>query len=152
MAALKNEVLLEFVILALFVAFWFAAAPASLGRELSGAELIENALPTKMTLEKAGKRELLYAVCDAVRRNRKSGAAITKAAASGRGEYAPDIVGTVLHCARKADCEYVGAIVKAAVSAEPRAATAISDAAMARAPNCEETIQAAARVAKEEDD
>ena len=152
MAALKNEFLLEFVILALSVALWFAAAPASLGRNLSAAELIENALPGKIKMERAGKPDFLSAVCAAVRKDRKSGPAITMAAASARGEYAPDIVGAVLRCARKVDCEYVGAIVKAAVSAQPRAATAVSDAAMARAPNCEETIQAAARAAKNEDD
>lgn len=152
MAALKNKFWLEFVILTLSGAFWFAASPASLARESSAAELIEDALPSKMTMEKAGKPDFLSAVCTAVRKNRTAASAITRAAASARGEYAPDIIATVLRCARKVDCEDVGAMVKAAISAQPRAATAISDAAMARAPNCEESIEAAARAAKNEDD
>jgi hypothetical protein len=147
MAVLKNEVFLELVIFALAVTLWFAAPPAALARDSSAAELIENALPAKVTLRRAGKADLLSAVCAAVRENRKSGPAITMAAAAAQGEYAPDIVGSVLRCARRVDCEYVGAIVKAAVSAEPGAAAPISEAALGRAPNCEETIQASARAA-----
>ncbi len=147
MAALKSELVPEFVVLALSAGLWFAAAPASHSRDLSPAVLIEGALPAKKTIEEASKADLLSAVCAAVRKHRKSGAGITMAAAAARGEYASDIVGAVLRCAGKIDCEYVGAIVKAAVSIRPGAATAISDAAMARAPNCEQTIQAAVRAA-----
>ena len=150
MAPLKNDFWLKFVLVS--VVLGFAAAPAALAREASAAELIEDALPAKMTLEKAGKQDFLSAVCAAVRKNGKAGAAITAAATNARGDYAPDIVGTVLRCARKVDCEYVGAIVQAAVSAQLHAATAISDAAMARAPKCGESIEAAARAAKNDDD
>jgi len=143
MAALKDE----FVIFALAVAFWFAVAPAGLARESSAAELIENSLPAKVTLQKAGKTELLSAVCAAVRENRKSGPAIAMAAAAAQGKYAPDIVGSVLRCARRVDCEFVGAIVKAAVSADPGAAASISAAALERKPNCEEAVQASVRAA-----
>jgi len=147
MAALKDEVFLKHVVFALAVAFWFATAPAGLARESSAAELIENALPAKVTLQKAGKTELLSAVCAAVRENRKFGPAITMAAVAAQAEYAPDIVGSVLRCARRVDCEFVGAIVKAAVAADPGAAASISDAALGRKPNCGEAIQASVRAA-----
>ncbi len=153
MAALRSDLGLEFVILVLSVGLWFAASPASRGRDSSPADLIENALPARVTIEGASKPDLLSAVCAAVRKHRKSGVGITAAAAAAaRGEYADDIVGTVLGCTGKIDCEYVGAVVKAAVSVRPGAATAISDAAMARAPDCEETIQAAARAAARSED
>jgi hypothetical protein len=147
MAALKNEVFLELIIFALPVALWFAPVPAALARDSSGAELIENALPAKTKLQRAGKADLLSALCAVVRESRKSGPAITMAAAAAQGEYAPDIVASVLRCARRVDCEYVGAIVKAAILAEPDAAASISDVALGRLPNCEETIQAATRAA-----
>ena len=147
MAVLKSERCLELVILFLFAALWLAAAPASLSRALSPTELIENALPAKMTLQTAGKPDLLAAVCGAVRQQRKSGASLTTVAVAARGEFAGDVVATVLRCAGKVDCEYVGGVVRAAVSARPGAATTVSDAAMARKPNCEEAIQAAVRAA-----
>jgi hypothetical protein len=152
MAALKSELFLEFVILALSVGLWFAAAPASLSRDLPPAELIEKALPAKMTIEGAGKPDLLSAVCAAVRKHRKSGVGVTTAAVAARGEFSGDIVGAVLRCAGTTDCKYVGAIVKAAVSVRPGAATTISDVAMARAPNCEEPVQAAVRAAAQIED
>ncbi len=152
MVALKSELCLGFVILALSAGLCLAAVPSSLGRDLPPAELIANGLPAKMTIEGARKSDLLSAVCSAVRKHRKSGAGITAAAVAARREWAGDIVGTVLRCAGRIDCEYVGAIVKAAVSARPEAATAMSDAAMARSPDCEEAIQAPVRAgAKSED-
>ena len=147
MAAWKCELVLELVVLVLAAGLWLAAAPASLSRDLSPAALIENALPAKMTIEKASKANLLSAVCAAVQKHRKYGAGITMAAAAARGEYAGDIVGAVLRCAGRVDCEYVGAIVKAAVSVRPGAATAISDAALGRARNCEQSIEAEVRAA-----
>ena len=145
MAALKYRVFVEPVVFALSVALWVGVAPVLQARDPSAAELIENSLPAKTSLRRAAKADLLSAVCAAVRESRKSGPAITTAAAAAQGDHAPDIVASVLRCARRVDCEYVGAIVKAAISAEPGAAASIRDAALGQMPNCEETIRGSTR-------
>lgn len=145
MAALKRNLLLESVAFALLVGFWLVAAPALLSAGLSPAELIEDALPAKTTLARAGRADLLSAVCAVVRKDRSSGVAVASVAVAARGKMAGDIVGTVLRCAGKIDCEYVGGIVAAAVAARPGAAKVISAAAKAQMPKCEEAIEAAAR-------
>jgi hypothetical protein len=145
--ALKQEVCFEFVVVLLAAAFWFALAPVTLSRDPTPAEQIENGLPAKQTMKSAGKSDFLSAVCGAVRKNRNSGAGITAAAIAARGELTGAIVATVLRCARKVDCEYVGGIVGAAILAQPKLETAISDAAIARAPDCGDTVQAALRAA-----
>ena len=147
MAAIKRRFWLEFVVLILAAALGLVAAPSSLSRDSSPADLVENALPAKVTMKNASKSDLLDAVCAAVRKNRKSAAGITSVAVTAHGEFAGEVVGTVLRCTRKTDCTYVGAVVAAAVKAQPASGTAISDAAMARAPNCSETIEAAVKAA-----
>jgi hypothetical protein len=147
MAAIKRELQLEFLIFLLAAAFWVATPPVSSGVEFAPADLIENALPRKTTLKRAKKADFLGAVCSAVRANRKAAAGITSAAVTARPALARDIVGAVLRCTRKYDCEYAGAIAGAAFAANPAAATVISDAAIARAPDCGDTIAAATRPA-----
>ena len=61
-----------------------------------------------------------------------------------RRESAGDILGAVLRCGGKTNCELVGSIVAAATAAEGDPAK-IADAAMAKAPNCAETIREASR-------
>ncbi len=96
-------------------------------------------MPDKKTLKSATQTELLSAVCAAARKRRADVAAITQAAVVARRELAGEIVGMVLRCAGKTNCETTGAIVAAAHAAEGDV-TRITDAAMARAPNCAETI------------
>ncbi len=124
-----------------------ALASQAWARDPSPAELIGKYLPEKKTLKSASKSEMLSAVCSATRKNRKSGAALASAAVAGRSEFAGETVATVLRCAGTTDCDYVGAVVAAAVAARAGVAIAVSDAAMARAPNCEESIQKAANAA-----
>ena len=147
MHGLRKGPLLSLVILALPAGFFFATSSGAASRDSSPAMLIEAALPARMTMEKASKSDLLSAVCGAVKKHRNSGTGIAMAATAARGEFAGDIVGTVLRCAGKIDCEKVGAIVKATVSVRPGAAQAISDAAMALAPKCAESIEAEVRAA-----
>ncbi len=151
MAATKSELGLECLVFFLAVGLWFAAAPMSISRDLSPAELIENGLPAKQTMKTASKSDFLSAICAAVRKNRKSGAEVTATAVEAREGLAGEIVGTVLRCGRGIDCAYVDAIVSAALKARPAAAITISDAATAKAPNCGETIQAAVRTAAQRD-
>jgi len=147
MDALRKGLCLSFVVLTLPAGLWFATSLAALSRDSSPAALIEAALPARMTIEKATKSDLLSAVCVAVRKHRNSGASIAMAATGARGEFAGEIVGTVLRCTGKVDCEKVGAIVKATVSVRPGAAQAISDAAVALAPKCDQSIEAEVRAA-----
>jgi uncharacterized membrane protein len=147
MAVLKQELWIEFMLVVLAAALWFAVVPATFGRDPTPAEQIGNGLPAKQTMKSADRSDFLSAVCGAVRKNRNSGAGITAAAIAARGELTGAIVATVLRCARNADCEYVSGIVAAAILVQPKSETAISDAAIARAPDCDETVQAALRVA-----
>jgi hypothetical protein len=131
-------------VLLLATGFWTALLPAVLGREATAADLIADQLPAKQTLKNATKSEFLEAVCAAVRKSRTVAAAITHAAVTARRESAGEIVGAVLGCSGKINCESVGSIVAAATAAEADAAK-VADAAMAKAPNCTETIRETTR-------
>ncbi|MEO7725025.1 MAG: hypothetical protein ABIU29_10150 [Chthoniobacterales bacterium] len=144
---MKSERFMKLIGLLLATAFWFAAPPISLSRDLSPTEMIENGLPARKGIKNASKPDFLNAVCSAVRKNRQAGGAITSAAIAARGELAGEIVGMVLRCASKLDCDYVETIVAAAVTARAVASPAISDAAISTASTCAETIQAAVRTA-----
>jgi hypothetical protein len=140
MDGLRKDLLLSFVVVAITARFCMAITPAAVSRDPSPATLLQAALPAKVTIENASKSDLLSAICVTVRQHRNSAAGIAVSAAGARGEFAGDIVGTVLRCMGKVDCEKVGAIVKATVSARPGAAQAISDAAIALAPKCDQSI------------
>ena len=131
-------------VLLLAAGFWTALLPAVLAREATAADMIADQLPGRKTLKDATKSEFLGAVCAAVRKRRSAAAAITQAAVMARRESAGDIVGAVLRCSGKTNCELVGSIVAAATTAEGDPAK-IADAAMAKAPNCAETIREASR-------
>ena len=124
--------------------FWMALLPTVLAREVTAAQMIANQLPGRITLKSATKLEFLGAVCAAVRERHSAAAAITQAAIMVRRESAGDIVGAVLRCNGKINCELIGSIVAAATAAEGDPAK-IADAATARAPNCAETIRETGR-------
>ena len=83
----------------------------------------------------------------AARRRRADVPAITQAAVTARREMAGEIVGMVLRCAGKPNCEAIGAIVAAANAAKGDV-TKITDAAIAKAPDCAETIRQATQRAE----
>jgi hypothetical protein len=147
MDGLRKDLLLSFVVFAIPAGVWIATTPAAISRDSPPATLLQAALPPKVTIENASKSDLLAATCAAVRNHRNSAAGIAMSAVGARGEFAADIVGTVLRCLGKVDCEKVGAIVKVAVSARPAAAQAISDAAVALAPKCDQSIANEVRAA-----
>ncbi|HEY2714185.1 MAG TPA: hypothetical protein VGI60_16865 [Chthoniobacterales bacterium] len=124
--------------------FWFEPLSAALAKEPSATELIADGLPARKTLKNASKQDVLSAICRAVRKRRTFAAAITSAAVAVRHDLGADVVGVVLRCSGKIDCELVGTVVSAAMEADGNAIT-ISDAAIARAPNCAEAIQHATR-------
>jgi hypothetical protein len=118
--------------------------PAAPAREVNAVDLIAAELPNKKTVKSATQIEFLSAVCAVVRRRHSSAAVITQTAVTLRREFAGEIVGMVLRCLGKVDCETAGAIVAAAKAAEGDTAK-ITDAAMAKLPDCAETIREAAR-------
>ncbi len=135
-------------VLFLGAVFWTASLSAQPARENAAAEAIATQLPEKKTLKNASKTEFLSAVCAAARKRRANIAAITQAAVLARREWAGEVVGMVLRCAGKTNCETTGAIVEAAHAAEGDESK-ITDAAIAKAPNCAETIhEAISRSAK----
>lgn len=115
------------------------------GRELSPAELLAAGLPRRVNLQKATKSQVLGAVCFALRQRSNVASAITSIAVAAHRDYAAEIVGTVLRCSGKVDCDFVGEVVKAASAVDSDSATAISDAAIAKAPDCAERIRKAGR-------
>ncbi|MDQ3200149.1 MAG: hypothetical protein M3Q46_13375 [Verrucomicrobiota bacterium] len=125
--------------------------PTAIAREITPAEMIAEGLPRKKTLKSATKAEFLAAVCSAVRKHRSAAAALTPAAVGAHPEYAGEIIGSLLRCSGKLDCEFVGSIVSAACAVEGAETTSISDAAMAKAPECAETIRETARRAAREE-
>lgn len=141
MGAGRWEILL-FLIIA--TAFCFSTGGAR-ARDLAPAQMIEAHLPAGKTLQTATQAKLLAAICEAVKEDRSAAVAITATAVVRRAEFAGEIVGTVLQCSEKVDCEFAGMIVAAAVAAAPQSTVAINDAAVARAPDCSETIRKAAQ-------
>ena len=139
-----RNALLLFVVLLVGAGFWTAAFSAAPAREVKPADLIAAQLPDNKTLQSASQMEFLSAVCAVARRRRSSAALITQTAVSLRHELAGEIVGMVLRCAGKMNCELAGTIVAAAAGAEGDL-TKITDAAMAKAPNCAETIREATK-------
>lgn len=137
--------LLGCAVILLAASSWMGLLPTALGREAAtAADLMTAQLPGRKTLKTATKSEFLGAVCAAVRKRRSAAAAITQAAVTARRESAGEIVGAVLRCGEKINCESVKPIVAAATAAEGDPLN-IADAAMAKAPNCAETIRDATR-------
>ncbi len=126
-------------------AYGLIQLPWAEARETSAARMIAENLPANKTLTSATKAEVLAAVCTAVRNNRAAAAGIAPVAVAAHREYAGEIVGTVLRCSGKLECEFVGPIVTAASAVAGVTTTVISDAAAAKAPNCLETIREAIR-------
>jgi hypothetical protein len=134
------------LIMTVVAGLWLGSAPGVSGRELSPREMIEQGLPPGKTMQNATKSEFLFAVCAAVKKHRRESPQIARVAVAAHREYAGDIVETIIRCAtstEEPDCEFVGAIVAAAVAALPDAASAIADGALAAAPNCADVIQSA---------
>ena len=123
-----------------------AARTKTSDREMTAADMLTEQLPGKTTLQNASKSEFLGAVCAAVKKRRRAAAAIAQAAVTMRREAAGEIVGMVLRCSGKLNCEFVGVIAAAAAVAQGDA-TALGDAASAKAPDCAETIRESTRMA-----
>jgi hypothetical protein len=132
------------VLLVVASGFCVPVSSIAISREATPADLIAEQLRGKETLQSASKSEFLGAVCAAVRKRRSAAAVITQAAVIARRESAGEIVGAVLRCAGKVNCESVGSIVQAAAAGQGDPVK-VADAAIAKAPNCAETIHEAVR-------
>ncbi len=136
--------LLLLVVFLLGAGFWTVAFSAVPAGEVKATDLIAAELPDNKTLKSASQMEFLSAVCAVVRRRRSSAAVITQTAVSLRREFAGEIVGMVMRCVGKMNCEFAGTIVAAAAAADGDL-TKITDAATAKAPDCAETMSEAVR-------
>ena len=146
-ATLARTGLFLLVTVALIASLWIATLPVAMARLMTPTEMIEQGLPPGKTMQSATRAEFLFAVCAAVKKHRREAPAIAKVAVVAHREYAGDIVETIIRCAfptEEVDCEFVGAIVAAAVAAVPGVSSAIVDGALAAAPNCADAIQQAA--------
>ena len=131
----------------LAAALWVATSPVvRAARTMTPAEMIQENLPPGKTMKNTPKPQFLSAVCAAVKRHRDASPEITKVATGVHREYAGDIVATVLRCGANVDCEFVGAVVRAAVRAAPDEASTIADAALAVVPDCADAIQQASNI------
>jgi hypothetical protein len=130
-------------LVALGFGFWLSLFPRAHGRDLAPAEMIQAELPSGKIMRTANRGDLLFGVCRAVRKHEATASAITSTAVANRNEFAGPIVGTVLRCSGKNDCEFSGAIVAAAVAAAPNSARPVGEAALAQVPACAETIRQA---------
>lgn len=130
-------------LVALGLGFWLSFFPHAHGRDLAPAEMIQAELPSGKTMRTANRGDLLFGVCRAVRKHEATASAITSTAVAGRNEFAGAIVGSVLRCSGKNDCEFAGAIVAAAVAAAANSTRPVGEAALAQVPACAETIRQA---------
>lgn len=122
---------------------WFATLPAAFARNVTPSEMIEQCLPPGKTVQTASKAEFLAGVYAAVKKHHAQAVEITKAAVEAHHNYAGDSVATILRGVSRLDCNFVEAIVLAALQAAPGEASAIDDAALAMAPDCSDAIQTA---------
>ena len=129
----------------LVASLWIATLPVALALLMTPTEMIEQGLPPGKNVRNATKAEFLFALCAAVKRHRPDSPAIAKVAVVAHHEYAGDIIETIIRCAsaEEPDCEFVGAVVAAAVAAAPDSSSGIADGALAAAPNCADAIQQA---------
>ena len=130
-------------LVALGLGFWLSFFPHAHGRDLAPAEMIQAELPSGKTMRTANRGDLLFGLCRAVRKHEATASAITSTAVAGRNEFAGAIVGTVLRCSGKKDCEFAGAIVAAAVAAAANSGRSVGEAALAQVPPCADTIRQA---------
>jgi hypothetical protein len=139
---------------ALVASLWIVTLPAALSPLMTPTEMIEQGLPPGKTTQSATRTEFIFAVCAAVKKHRRDAPAIVKAAVTAHREYAGDIVETIIRCAfpdEEADCQFVGAIVAAAVAALPDSSSGVAEGALAAGPSCVDAIQAALRQGKNEE-
>ena len=142
--ARSRTLFISLVLLVVASGFCVPVSSIAISREATPADLIAEQLRGRETLQSASKSEFLGAVCAAVRKRRSAAAVITQAAVIARRESAGEIVGTVLRCGGKMNCESVGSIVQAATLGQGDPVK-VADAAIAKAPNCAETIHEAVR-------
>ncbi len=143
-SASAGTVLSLLLMAVLTLGLWVATAPAvRAARTMTPTEMIQETLPPGRTMSSATKPEFLSAVCGAAKKHRPESSQITRVAVATHHDYAGDIVATVLRCSSSEDCEFVQAIVRAAIVAAPGEASVIDDAALALAPHCADAIQAA---------
>ena len=124
--------------LGLGAALWIATTPVASAQQMTPARMIEANLPQGQTMARAGKADLLSAICAAIKKNRRSAAQIVRAAAEARPQWSKDIQRAAFTClgTGRNNCALLGEIHAALVAANPDDASEITELAIELAPDC----------------
>jgi hypothetical protein len=113
--------------------------------KLTPVEMIQSQLPQGKTAATATDKELLEAVCKAVKKWPKEAAAIIRTAGSARRNLRGDILCMAIRCLRDnqtLDCGWVVEIVREWIKAEPKWASQLTNLVVECSPECRDALQA----------
>ena len=134
----------------LSMALWVATTPIANAQSrpadqmsLNFVKMIEANLPQGQTIGNAGKRDLLAAVCAAIKKNRGAAAQIVRTAAEAKKAWTPDIQRSAFACVgtERNNCDLLGDIYDALIAANPGDASEITQLALQLAPECARNFQ-----------
>lgn len=135
---------------ALAGAFWVASTPVANGVQKTPAETIQTHLPKDMTIASASDRQLLDAVCKAVRQSPKEAALIVRTAGGARQNIRADVLCMAIKCSRAhsedvhgAQCTWVIEVVREWIKQDPSLASQVTESISQCSPECRDTLQAA---------
>lgn len=131
---------------ALASGFWIASTPiAKAQAKLTSVEMIQSQLPPGKTIGTATDKELLEAVCKAMKKWPKEAASIVRTAAGARKNLRGDILCMAIRCLRDnhaLDCGWVVEIVREWIKAEPKSANQLTNLVVECSPECRDKLQA----------
>lgn len=127
-------------------AFWIASTPIANGQaKLTPAEMIQSQLPAGKTIGTATDKEVLEAVCKAMKKWPKEAASIVRATAGARKNLRGDILCMAIRCLRDnhaLDCGWVVEIVREWIKAQPDWANQLTNLVVDCSPECRDMLQA----------
>ena len=125
--------------LALGASFWIATTPVANAQVPAAVtRMIEANLPRGQTMAKAGKADLLSAVCAAIKKNRGSEPQIVRMAVEARPQWSEDILRAAFNCVGtgRNNCKRLGEIYRAIAAADSGNTSDLTDLAIELAPDC----------------
>ncbi|GEM_PF-2647840 len=136
--------------IALASGLWVASAPIANAVQKTPAEVIQAQLPGDMTIATASDRQLLDAVCKAVKQSPKEAGLIVRTAAGARQKIRTDVLCMAIKCHRASDeeaqgtrCTWVIDVVREWIKQDPSLASQLTESISQCSPSCRETLQVA---------
>jgi hypothetical protein len=138
--------------LALASGLWVASAPMARGvQQKTPAETIQAQLPGDKTIATASEKQLLDAVCKAVKQSPKEAGLIVRTAAGARQTIRGDVLCMALKCGRtqgdddikSTKCTWAVDVVREWIKQEPALASQLTESVSQCAPDCRDTFQVA---------